>query len=339
MFDSASQGLSTALHGILAADDESTRRCSEAVSRAQSAVVALSSAEAAAAAAMDFDLAQLLQAKKGEVGARLNRVTELMAPSKRSFDLQSLGKLLLHQREHSIVCLVFRSNNTALMRAMLLAAQPDLVLPPAADVRHSLMNQLLLAAFTRMQHDKESWVQAVVHAGFDASQLKAAGVAVQALKDAGFTAKQLQDAGEGPKSLVDLRYSASELKSVGITALQCFEMKYDDTAQLKELGFKATELKAAGYGLKSLVDARYNVVSLVVAGFTQEELSAAEIQCDVAGITRVLSAHVVSCECLHPTLGPPFLNPNPRTIITSQHCNCHAPPPPPLSAMAPSQRC
>ncbi len=259
---------------------------------------------------MDFDSAQLLQTKKIDVSSLLNRVMELIAPPKRSFAMESVGKLLLHQREHSIACLMFRSRSTALIRAMLLAAQPDLALPPAADERHRLMNQLLLAVFTRMRHDKESWVQAVLHAGFDASQLMAARIAVQALKDAGFTAKQLQDAGEfflheDFKSLVDLRYSASELKSVGITALHCFEMEYSP-ALLKELGFKATELKAAGYDLKSLFAARYDVVSLVIAGFTQDELSAAKIQCDVASITRVLSTHVVSCECLHPTLSTSF---------------------------------
>ncbi len=217
--------MSTALQGILAVDDESTCRCSEAVTRAQAVVVALSSAEAAASAAINLPLARQLQSQKGEVSFLLKIVTDLMAPPKRSFVLQSVGKLLLlgkstgiqfhgHHQEHqnimnrsvhdpsqrgrvpmlpsyhsqgypqqdlskdSIACLLIRSRSTALIRAMLLAAQPDLALPPASGEHHGLMNQLLRAAFTRMREDQQSWMQAVVQSGFDASALMTAGVPV-----------------------------------------------------------------------------------------------------------------------------------------------------------------
>jgi ribosomal protein L13E len=340
LFDSTWQGVSTALQGILAVDDESTRRCSEAVTRAQAVVVALSSAEAAASAAINLPLARQLQSQKGKVSSLLKSVTGLMAPPKRSFALQSISKLLLlgtknivnrsvhdpfqlrpssscgqlqmfpsyHSQgypqqdvecrtfspsispilsppthlggentyhpqptwqnlsEDSIACLLFRSRNTALIRAMLLAAQPDLALPPASGEHQGLINQLLLAAFTRMRDDQHSWVQAVVQAGFDASALMAAGIPVLALNHAGFSLAEVKAAGYDFASALRAGYNPASLKAAGFD-LAAFRAAGCDWSIINHAGFSLAEIKAAGYDPASALRAGYNPASLKAAGF------------------------------------------------------------------------
>jgi ribosomal protein L13E len=223
-----------------------------------------------------------LHAQHEDVAALMQRMQQLAACTT-SFSLHAINKLLLDVRGHSIACLIFASRNTELIRAMLLAAQPDLPLPqPApkgscpqgernstqalANQLQSVLNQLLLSSFTCMRISQLEWMQAVLDAGFNAAALKAAGVSMQQLKCAGFTAQQLKNVGDGLHSLITARYSAAELKGAGITAAHCLEIGCS-AMQLKFLQFSAAELKDAGYDLPSLVAAGYSAKELLAAEF------------------------------------------------------------------------
>jgi uncharacterized protein YjbI with pentapeptide repeats len=225
-----------------------------------------------------------LHAQHEDVASLMQRMQQLAACTT-SFSLHAVNKLLLDVRGNSIACLIFASRNAALIRAMLLAAQPDLPLPQPApkascpqgehdssqalgNQLQGVLNQLLLSSFTCMRISQLEWMQAVLDAGFNAAALKAAGVSMQQLKCAGFTAQQLQNVGgDGLHSLITARYSAAELKSAGITAAHCLEIGCS-AMQLKFLQFSAAELKNAGYDLPSLVAAGYSAKELLAAEFT-----------------------------------------------------------------------
>lgn len=224
-----------------------------------------------------------LRMQHEEVAALMQRMQHL-SQCNTSFSLLAINKLLLHVRGHSIACFIFASRNAALIRAMLLAAQPDLPLPqlpangasPQGEVTPSpalanqlqgALNQLLLSSFTCMSISQPEWIQAVLDAGFNAAALKAAGVSPQQLKCAGFTAQQLKNVGDGLHSLITAKYSAAELKAAGITAAHCLEIGCS-AMQLNFLQFSAAELKDAGYDLPSLVAAGYSAKQLLAAGCT-----------------------------------------------------------------------
>jgi hypothetical protein len=196
--------MSSALAGILLAADpqihiDKRRRCSEALSAAQAVLAALKP-----------ELDPWMDLK-----SRISSVERLFQDYNSSLD--SVGNILLGpdraidpDREYCIAELLLRSRNTALIRAMLLAAQPDLVLPADSGEQAS-MHPLLLAAFTRMSDEQESWVQAVIHAGFDASELIAAGVSIHALNRAGFSAAQVKATGCDLASAQAAGYNAHSL--------------------------------------------------------------------------------------------------------------------------------
>ncbi len=302
------QSLNLKLRSIIDADSRQvlTYHCPRAVSLGKAAFADLQSAEDRAIIVNNHEWAQQLQSRRNEIGALLQTLTDMMSTETAEFSFTSVSSVLLYEGRAgpspdrgdqdpslSVACCIFRSRNVALVRAMLLAVQPDLELPALTKLSaQSLMNRSLLATFACMHEHQADWMKAIILAGFTSAELRAASVSAGLLKTAGFSlcdlmeagfnllelhdagcaAAELKAAGFELSSLLAAGYSVSEMKSIGFLASRLKDAGCS-AQQLKDSDFTAAELKVAGFDVISLLGAGYSVPELKGAGFTALELS------------------------------------------------------------------
>ena len=300
------------LQSIIDADEERmlTDHCFKAASLGRTAFASLKSAEITATLAQNHVLAETFLCRKNEISALLLCLNNIMSPNS-TFSLSSIDAVLFEGRDRhgrmgetdqSIVCFLFRSRNVTLIRAMLFAAQPDLMYTfknMFPKFKQPLLNHLLFLAFTCMRKNQSFWTAAVINAGFNVTDLKFAGVGADILKSArftlqelidggfgicdfqaaGFTAAEISSANYGLAVLLEVGYNISALKCIGFSSNR-FKNEGCSAWELKGGGFSAEELKDAGYDLKSLLDAGYSVSELRSAGYTAGKLTRAGCSID-----------------------------------------------------------
>ena len=164
---------------------------------------------------------------------------------------------------------------------------------------------LMVAGGTRRAHFKSLLSAACLHdVGFSLKFLLAQGFRREALarerfepqelKEAGYAARELREAGITPAALVGLGYTPRGLREAGLNAKEFHQLLGSSAAELRDVGFTASELRAAqalptlearyplnalaeaGYGVMELKEAGWKAVDLQVAGFTAVELRESE---------------------------------------------------------------
>jgi intracellular multiplication protein IcmE len=121
-------------------------------------------------------------------------------------------------------------------------------------------------------------------AGFSAADLKKAGFTPEELKAAGYSARDLLNAGFSPERLAEAGYSAAQIKEAeaqllpGITPEEIKQAGCDPEALIsqRQAGVSALMIKQnAGCSAQALKAAGFNDASIINAGFTPQEISAA----------------------------------------------------------------
>lgn len=277
-----------ALQGIINSDDQMliSAVCPAAIQLACSSVVALSSAEAAASAVYEFDIAQQMKSKKDEVSTLLNRLTDLSAGQVSPLTQQQQQP---QQQRRQEAAPPSRSRGTngrggGLYRGESRVTAPAVADPAVADPAVALINDVLLdkgknsiaccllrSGNTALIHamllvaktdpplpiktrdPPQSFMNMLLLTAFK-SMLHQQHRWIQAVLYAGFSAAVLKDAG------VD----ASHLLHAGFTA-----------QQLQDSGFMLADLRAAGFTIFQMKAACSHIPFLVAAGYSISELKSA----------------------------------------------------------------